>query len=188
MSLTATGLCSYANSLQVSDYSGLLATRFILGLAEAGIFPGSYYMISFWYRREEAQKRFTFYFCSVIVSAAFGGLLASGIANMNGVGDFSNWRWVFILEGIVTIIIGVIAYFKIADFPDEVNWLTEDERKWIIARTGKATPTKAEERIRGRDLLVFFTDIKNILGAIIYFCKLPVPFVALLLPEDKPFL
>ncbi|KAL2059461.1 hypothetical protein ABVK25_000754 [Lepraria finkii] len=88
----------------VQNYSGLLATRFFLGLPEAGIFPGSFYVISCWYKREEAQKRFTFYWCSVLAANMFGGLLASAIAKMDGVHGYHAWRWVFILEGIATII------------------------------------------------------------------------------------
>jgi sugar phosphate permease len=54
---------------------------------------------------------------------------------MNGVGGYSNWRWLFILEGIVAILVGILAYFIIVDFPEEAKWLTEDERRWVISRT-----------------------------------------------------
>ncbi|MCJ1475670.1 hypothetical protein MMC13_004333 [Lambiella insularis] len=151
----------------VQSYGGLLATRFLLGLAESGIFPGSFYLISFGYKREEAQKRFTFYWCSVLVANMFRGLLASAIANMNGVGGYSNWEMVFILEGIATIFVGVAAFFFLGDFPDEAKWLTKDERAWVIART---TEDKGlVKRITMRDVLCFFSEIKHILGAIIYF-------------------
>lgn len=97
----------------VENLSGLIATRFFLGFFEAGIFPGSFYLISFWYKREQAQKRFTVYFCSVILTSASGGLLATGIANMDGVGGKSNWRWVFILEGLLTCLVTVAAHGRI---------------------------------------------------------------------------
>lgn len=64
----------------VRTYSGLLVTRFLLGLAEAGVFPGIFYPISFWYKHDEAQKQFTIYWSSVIIAGAFGGLLATAIA------------------------------------------------------------------------------------------------------------
>lgn len=61
------------------NYSGILATRFFLGLFECGMFPGCFYLLSMWYKRSEAQKRFTFFFCSTSLAGAFGGLLASAI-------------------------------------------------------------------------------------------------------------
>ena len=126
-----------------------------------------YYLISFWYKREEAQRRFTIYWCSVLTASAFGGLLASAIANMNNVGGYSNWRWIFILEGIVTILIGILAFFLIADFPEQASWLTEEERSRVLVRTGQ--DIKTTERIVAKDLVRFFSDPKNILGGIIYF-------------------
>jgi len=103
----------------VTSYSGLLATRFFIGLCEANIFPGCFYLISMygsinsigvctcshsdsfrlfrWYRRDEAQKRFTLLYSSSTISGAFGGLFASAIGKMGGIGGYKAWRWVFII-------------------------------------------------------------------------------------------
>ncbi|KAF2797575.1 putative allantoate permease [Melanomma pulvis-pyrius CBS 109.77] len=151
----------------VRNYSGLVAARFFLGFFEAGIFPGSFYLISFWYKREESQKRFTIYFCSVIIASAFGGLLATGIANMKGIRGYSNWRWIFILEGILTILVGVTAYFFVCDFPSEAKWLTETERQFVLTRTRMHEAT--EEKVTWSDLVEFSKDPKNYLGALMYF-------------------
>lgn len=161
----------------VKNLSGLIATRFFLGFFEAGIFPGSFYLISFWYSREQAQKRFTVYFCSVILASAFGGLLATGIANMDGVGGRSNWRWVFILEGILTCLVAVAAYFFISDFPSDAKWLTETERSIVLAKTGEQK--YADDKISGKDLLEFFKDPTNYLGALMYFgtSQLKTPYM-----------
>jgi MFS family permease len=78
----------------VTSYGGLLTTRFFLGLSEAGMFPGCFYLISMWYRRAEAQKRYTFFFASTTLAGAFGGLLASAIGKMNGLRNYSGWRYV----------------------------------------------------------------------------------------------
>lgn len=88
---------------------------------------------------------------------------------MNGVGGYSNWRWLFILEGIATIVIGAFAYFLVPDFPEEAKWLTEDERSWVIARTGRGT--EPPPKIEAKDILQFFSDFKNVCAGVIYFGK-----------------
>ena len=97
----------------------------------------------------------------------FGGLLASAIANMQGVRGYNSWRWVFILEGIATIIIGILAYFLIADFPADVRWLSTEEKEFVLARTatddGTATPVTVSE------VASFFGSVKNIIGGFMYF-------------------
>ncbi|KAK9413612.1 putative Major facilitator superfamily (MFS) profile domain-containing protein [Seiridium unicorne] len=154
----------------VHSYGGLLATRFFLGFAEAGIFPGSFYLISFWYKKEEAQKRFTMYWSSTIFAGAFGGLLASAIANMDGIRGLSSWRWIFILEGIATILIGLLAVFCITDFPREAKWLSPEEKSLLFQKTGANESHAAS--VTSRDLLYFFSQPKNWFAAIMYFSLL----------------
>ncbi|KAK7957960.1 allantoate permease [Apiospora saccharicola] len=156
----------------VKSYSGILATRFFLGLAEAGVFPGSFYLISFWYKLEESQTRFTAYWCSTMLASAFGSLLASGIAQMDGLRGLSGWRWVFVLEGVATVAVAVIAFFTITDFPREAKWLAGEERIFITNKTRSDEPVS--NPVTTRDVLVFLTKIKHWLGAIMYFsCLIP---------------
>lgn len=153
----------------VKNYSGLIATRFFLGLAEAGIFPGSFYLISFWYKREEAQKRFSVYWSSVILAGAFGGLLATGISYMEGIRGLRSWQWIFILEGIVTVLIGIIAFFAVSDFPREAKWMSPEEKAFVLAKTG--TDESHAVSVTFKDVLRYFTDIKVYFGALMYFSK-----------------
>lgn len=81
----------------VRNYSGLLATRFFLGLFESGMFPGCFYLLGCWYMRTEAQKRFSFFFSSTTLAGAFAGLLAAAIGKMDGISGYAGWRWIFIL-------------------------------------------------------------------------------------------
>ena len=89
------GLVTICQGL-VQNWSGLLATRFFLGLAETGMFPGSFYLIGMWYKRSEAQKRYSFFFGSTSLAGAFGGLLASAIGKMDGMRGYNGWRWIFV--------------------------------------------------------------------------------------------
>ncbi|KAK8105191.1 hypothetical protein PG999_008550 [Apiospora kogelbergensis] len=154
----------------VRSYSGILATRFFLGLAESGIFPGSFYLISFWYKQAESQTRFTVYWCSTMFASAFGSLLASAIANMDGIQGLSGWRWVFILEGVATVVVAALAFFTISDFPLEAKWLTEDERVFVVNKTKENESSSQPVTIR--DVLSFLTRPKHWIGAIMYFSNL----------------
>ncbi|KAI1142729.1 MFS general substrate transporter [Hypoxylon sp. FL0543] len=151
----------------VQSYGGLLATRFFLGLTEAGIFPGSFYLISFWYRKEEAQKRFTVYWSSTMLAGAFGGLLATAIAEMDGVRGLSNWRWVFILEGIVSVVVSVAAFFFITDFPREARWLSPEERAFILKKT--KTDESHMVPVTPKDVFTVLSRPRNWFGALMYF-------------------
>lgn len=104
------GIASVCQGL-VQNYSGLLATRFFLGLFESGMFPGCFYLISMWYKRSESQKRYSLFFSSTSLAGAFGGLLASAIGKMQGMRGYNGWRWIFILEGSLTALVAIIFFF-----------------------------------------------------------------------------
>jgi MFS family permease len=154
----------------VQNYSGLLATRFFLGFFETGMFPGSFYLIGMWYKRYEAQKRYSFFFASTTLAGAFGGLLASVIGKMNGIRGYLGWRWIFILEGTLTAVVAIAFFFLIPDFPEDAKWLTEEERAFVKTRLqddqGKST---LERRITFKDVLHCFKDYKIFLGGLMYF-------------------
>lgn len=156
----------------VHNWSGLMATRCFLGLAETGVFPGCFYLMSMWYKREEAQIRFALFCGSATLAGAAGSLLASAIQNMNGVHGKSGWRWIFILEGLVTMLLSIAAYFVILDFPADSRWLTEEERLFITSRLRDSrmqneTAHPAESQFRR--VLAFFANFRSICGGIMYF-------------------
>jgi|TARA_R110002003_G_scaffold144_5_gene13357 MFS family permease len=118
----------------VQSYEGLLIARIFLGVTEAGLFPGVAYYITMWYARHEAQFRQALFFSAASVAGAFSGLLAFGIAHMDGVGNLAGWRWIFILEGILTVVVAIVAYFTLFDFPETASFLTEEERAFVVYR------------------------------------------------------
>jgi MFS family permease len=84
-----------------------------------------------WYKKSEAQKRFTFFFSSTTLAGSFGGLLASAIGKMDGIRGYHGWRWIFILEGLLTCVVSFIWFFLIPDFPEDVKWLNDEERAFL---------------------------------------------------------
>ncbi|KAF9738822.1 hypothetical protein PMIN06_004526 [Paraphaeosphaeria minitans] len=154
----------------VQSYSGLLATRFFLGVFETGMFPGAFYLIGMWYRRHEAQKRYSFFFSSTTLAGAFGGLLASAIGKMDGMRGYQGWRWIFILEGTLTCVVSIFFFFLLPNFPEEVKWLTNEERDFVQARLRIDQGRSARERpIKFADVGHVFKDPKILVGGFMYF-------------------
>ncbi|KAI4736600.1 major facilitator superfamily transporter [Aureobasidium sp. EXF-12298] len=154
----------------VTNYSGLLATRFFLGVFESGMFPGCFYLLSSWYLRTEAQRRYSFFFSSTTLAGAFAGLLAAAIGKMDGIAGYNGWRWIFILEGILTCVVSAAFFFVLPDFPEDSTWLSEEERTYVINRLRSEQGASAVERKMGiKDVGNVFKDYKVFLGGFMYF-------------------
>ncbi|KAF2737794.1 MFS general substrate transporter [Polyplosphaeria fusca] len=111
------------------DFTGLLLTRFFLGVTEAPYYPGAVYLLSIFYTRKEVATRIAILYTGNILATAFAGLIAAGIFHgMSDVGGLSGWRWLFILQGAVTFVIAVVGFFLLPDFPHDTKWLTPEER------------------------------------------------------------
>ena len=117
-----------------NSFAGLVVCRVILGALEAGFFPGSIYLISMFYKRHELQWRINLFFSASIIAGAFSGLLAYAIAHMEGIAGYSGWRWIFILEGLFTVVVAAGSYFLVPDWPETAKFYTEEERAFWIRR------------------------------------------------------
>ncbi|KAI6045449.1 major facilitator superfamily domain-containing protein, partial [Pisolithus marmoratus] len=87
-----------------------------------------------WYPKYMLQRRFAIFLGAGTSAGAFSGLLAYGINFMNGVRGYQGWSWIFILEGIATVVIGFVALFVMVDYPSTVTFLTPKEKQYIIQR------------------------------------------------------
>jgi MFS family permease len=128
----------------------MLALRVVLGILEAGFFPGCAYLLSTWYPRYELQKRNAVFYLIGSLASAISGILAYGIMQMDGLGNLSGWRWIFVIEGLITCVFGFAGFFLIVDFPElaSKSWLFLNEREaaFMVARIQKdradVIPTK----------------------------------------------
>ncbi|KAJ2967314.1 hypothetical protein NQ176_g9721 [Zarea fungicola] len=118
----------------VKSFGGLLAVRSLLGLAEGGLFPGITYYITMWYRRHECGLRMAVFFSAATAAGAFGGLIARGIMEMKGVGGLNGWNWIFILEGLATFLVALIAYRVMHDYPETARFLNTVEKEEVVRR------------------------------------------------------
>ncbi|KAG1788911.1 MFS general substrate transporter [Suillus plorans] len=119
-----------------TNFVGALLTRFFLGFMQAAFFPGAVFLISKWYKSTEIGFRIAILFCGNMISNAFGAVIASGIlANMDGgIRAQAAWRWLFYIEGSLTVTIAIMTVFVLPDFPMTTKWLTDDERRLALKR------------------------------------------------------
>lgn len=118
----------------VTNFSNAAAVRFLLGVFEAGLLPGIAYYLSRWYRKSELSFRLALYLFTAPCAGAFGGLLASGILKINSIGRVHSWQNIFLIEGIITCGISLIAFFTMPGHPATTRFLTPFERELAIAR------------------------------------------------------
>jgi len=125
----------------VKDWKVMAGMRVILGIFEAGFFPGSVYLLSTWYVRFEVQKRFAVFYMIGSLASACAGILAYGIMQMDGIQGYKGWSWIFIIEGIMTCIIAIVGFFTLVDFPDNAqrhkHFLSPQEVRFCIARINR---------------------------------------------------
>ncbi|KAG2101764.1 major facilitator superfamily domain-containing protein [Suillus cothurnatus] len=148
-----------------ANVTGVLLTRFFLGFVEAAFFPGAVFLISKWYKRDEIGLRLTILSCGNIISSAFGALIASGILNdMNDKLGHAAWRWLFYIEGALTVFVAIVAVFVLPDFPTNTKWLSDDERRLALKRmeedVGVGDETETEQGGRCHGLYLAVTDWK----------------------------
>ncbi|KAK3323346.1 major facilitator superfamily domain-containing protein [Cercophora scortea] len=168
----------------VTNWSGLMAARFFLGVTEAGLFPGVNYYISCWYRRDEVAVRVAIFFSAAALSGSFGGLLAAAIQKMDGMGGKAGWRWIFILEGILTVVIAFASFWMVHDFPDDAKFLSNRERARVIRRLKEDKQSSAEhEEFKMTYVWAALKDWKTYVGMLMYMGPLmPLYSISLFLP------
>ncbi|KAJ7043759.1 MFS general substrate transporter [Mycena alexandri] len=132
--VTCFGIISISTAF-VKSYSGLIATRVFLGMAEGGTLSGLTYIVSRYYRRSELVMRVGIFFgISAPLAGAFGGLLASGLLHIGDIGTVKSWRKIFLVEGIITTGIGLLCFVIIPTDPQRTRMLTPEEKALALAR------------------------------------------------------
>ncbi|KAL4808001.1 major facilitator superfamily domain-containing protein [Aspergillus unguis] len=130
----------------VKSFTHLVVLRVIIGCVEAGFAPGVIMVLSSWYKRTEQSKRFGVFISAAVLSGAFGGLIAAGIINgLEGACGIRGWRWLFIIEGAITVLVAIVSVFILPDYPGTSRRLSEREREVAVARLATENVTAATE-------------------------------------------
>ncbi|KAI0632655.1 major facilitator superfamily domain-containing protein [Trametes polyzona] len=152
----------------VKSFATLLTARIFLGVTEAGLLPGVTLYLCIWYPKGQQAKRIAILSGSSSVAGAFGGLLAFAIEKMKGIGRLAGWSWIFLLEGLLTCVVAVIAYFTMHDYPETASFLTEREREWLVT-TLKADNANLSNALHLKFLWQAFRDPHSYLLSGLYF-------------------
>ena len=117
----------------VRTVPGFYALRFLLGAAEAGFFPGVVYYLSHWYPEGQRARAIAAFMTAVPVSGVVGGPLSGALLSLNGLFGLAGWQWLFLVEGLPAILLGVIVLFYLTDRPEAANWLSSAEKDWLVS-------------------------------------------------------
>lgn len=168
------GLVSALTS-QVKSYGAIVACRFILGVVEAPFFAGILFYLSSWYTKKELALRMSIFYSGSLLSGAFGNLIAAGIlSGLAGARGMAAWQWLYIIEGSVTVFIGILIMLFLPDFPETWKLLSPEMKAVAMRRlaidAAEADADEAGGMSQWRGAKLAFTDKRTYLFAIAYMC------------------
>lgn len=141
--------------------------RFLLGVAEAGFFPGIILYLSYWFPANHRAFVTSFFMAAVPISIAIGSPLSAYILQIHGVLGLAGWQWLFLLEALPAVILGVAVLFVMTDRPAQANWLKDDERAWLVGVMKEEEAAKAGHAQHG--IIRGLADPRVLILSLIYF-------------------
>ena len=152
----------------VSSETSFYAMRFLLGVAEAGFFPGIILYLTYWFPARERARIVSLFMAAVPLATVVGGPLSGALLELHGLGGLKGWHWLFIVEGLPAIVLGLIALKFLDDGPEHADWLSKDERQ-ALADT-LAAEAKATREVGYAGLGQALTRPRVLVLALLYFC------------------
>jgi MFS transporter, ACS family, tartrate transporter len=160
------GLISGAMAF-VQGSTSFYVLRFLLGAAEAGFFPGIILYLSYWFPARQRAAVTAIFMAAAPLSTVLGSPVSGALLEMHGIMGLSGWQWMFIIEAVPAVILGVVVLFYMTDRPEKATWLNADERQWLVmtmnAETTKKAGTASHSIWRG------LTDLRVLALSLVYF-------------------
>ena len=116
----------------VQGTTSFYVVRFLLGAAEAGFFPGIILYLSYWFPARHRAGVTALFMAAAPLSTAIGSPISAALLQMHGLAGLAGWQWMFILEAIPALVLGVVVFFYMTDKPEQAKWLKDDERTWLV--------------------------------------------------------
>ncbi|MEV6638784.1 MFS transporter [Amycolatopsis sp. NPDC051371] len=158
------GLVSAAMMFVADDVS-FYVLRLLLGAAEAGLFPAMMYMVTQWFSQKHRVTIVGLIYTAPCVAVIIGSPLGGALMELHGVGGLRGWQWMFLVEGLVTVLIGIVVWFALPGRPQDAKWLTAEEAA-ILTERASAQDTPSPTRVRGNLRRAFGRPTVLLLGAI----------------------
>jgi ACS family tartrate transporter-like MFS transporter len=156
--------------------------RFLLGVAEAGFFPGIVLYLTYWFPAAERARAVALFMTATAMAGVIGGPLSGALLEMDGIAGLAGWQWLFLLEGLPAVALGFVVLAYLTDRPEHAEWLAPEDRSWLVARM--AAERAAVERDHGSSLRRALLDRRVWSLALLYFALiLGIYGVSLWLPQ-----
>ncbi|KAK7423496.1 hypothetical protein QQX98_000953 [Neonectria punicea] len=155
----------------VSSYGQVIACRVLLGFCEAGLFPALTFVISLIYPSASQGKRVAVLYISIALSGALGGLIAYGIQSMGAQHGLSAWRWLFIIEGAISLVVGAVCWLSLPTSPETAWFLNSEEKSTMMVIKERNNPFKETEHFSWKQVAMAITDPLVWLASIALFCS-----------------
>jgi ACS family tartrate transporter-like MFS transporter len=152
----------------VAGETSFYLLRFALGIAEAGFFPGIILYLTYWFPREERARIVSLFMTAVPLATVVGGPVSGALLGLHGLAGIAGWRWLFLIEGIPAVLLGIAALLYLTDRPKDAAWLTPDERR---ALEDRLTQEARETKVYGLDAAgQALTNPRILALGLLYFC------------------
>jgi len=152
----------------VSGVWSFYTLRFLLGVAEAGFFPGIILYLTYWYPAQYRARFLAAFAVAVPVSTVIGAPISGFLLGLDGVWGLKGWQWLFIIEGLPSVLLGIVTWFYLTDRPEHATWLTAQQKAWLASRLN--AEVAAKQAAKHWTLREALTSPKVIMLSLIYFC------------------
>ncbi len=160
------GIISGLMALVSGEWS-FYALRFLLGVAEAGFFPGIILYLTYWYPAEYRARFLAAFAVAVPVSTVIGAPVSGLLLGLDGAMGLQGWQWLFIVEGVPSVLLGIVSWFYLTDRPEHATWLTPEQKAWLAAKL--KAETAAKQAVSQLTLGEALSSPKVIMLSLIYF-------------------
>jgi ACS family tartrate transporter-like MFS transporter len=161
------GLIAMAMAL-VSGVTSFYAVRLLLGVAEAGFFPGIILYLTYWFPARERARIISMFMAAVPLATVFGGPLSGALLEMHGIGGLKGWQWLFLIQGLPAVLLGIATLCFLDDRPEHAKWLTRAEREALAAEL--AAEAAATEAVGYAGIADALTRPRVLMLGFLYFC------------------
>jgi D-galactonate transporter len=159
-----------ACTLFVTGPTSFYILRFVLGIVECGFFPGVILYLTYWYTQKRRARMVALFMSAVPISGIVAGPISGWIlGTMSDAGHLAGWQWLFLLEGIPSVVVGLITLWFLTDRPSEAKWLTEDEKKLVLRGLEEEEALKRRTGGSGHRLIDAFRSVPVWLLSLAYF-------------------